>query len=207
MQDSNEVYMYIGGELKEKSLSEFYDLLAELASKEQQKKLKKNFIKILKGDYNIDSDMFSIAPEGTKLWVFVCGVSRIEDIENFCVENELSFVAHSKRYIVGDGDETSDYTRYEWGPEFDYVKSIPTDCYFSETISRDYLNEVFTSARECIDLTKVPTKINSESPLTRGFAERVLAGENILEVLISRIESEFKEEIILPEFKLEDKKK
>lgn len=195
--------------MKVKEIPHFLELLGECGgpTEKQEKELKTYLPRILRGNDKIVSDDFDISIEGIYLYIFVRGEYRIEDIENFCQIHKLPFFAHSQRVIYDGGEENSDYSRLEWEPGMDYVKRIHTGIDFSETVSKEELDQLTKAARDCKDFKKLPTKLNSTHSETKEFARRCLAGEDLVSLLLEGIEGLFQKQIVVPEFKLEKVKR
>ncbi len=203
MRESNYVSMNIGGVLKKELLPKFLKILSEYPSKEVLKDLKSNFSKVLRGTYNVDSDLFSICKQGAILWVWVFGAYRLDDLEEFLISNSLPFVTRSKSVTdTDDGDQRYDYYRYEWEPGFKFTRDTQTSSNFSEETSKMELDVYLEAARECKDFKSLPSKINNSSEYTQEFAKRCLVGESVLDILLEKIEGLFRKEITLPEFKV-----
>lgn len=202
-QDCNNVSMFIGGNLDKKLQPALLEILEELTSSASVKTLKRNLSRYLKGTSTFDTDILRIEKTDLQLSIWARHTSRLDDLETFCKENNLPFMVFSQEVAFGgDGAEINRYYQYGWEPGWDYVQTTDVDYRYSEVIGKADISNYLKAARECLDFKTLPSKINNESCITREFAERCLAGENLTAILLEKIEGQFQKERVLPEFKV-----
>ena len=202
-QESCKVDMYIGGDLNKKALTELKEILADCASMEAAKSFKRNFSKIVSGKTEFSSHLFCASFESGYFYINVRHSSRLYDLEEFCKRHNLTQIIYSQHLVCdGDGAESSNYMRYEWKPGYEDYDRISTGYDFCQEVSASDLEPLLHAAKECKDFKKLPTLLGTSQCITSEFAERCLAGEDLLDILISKIESKIQKEIKLPPFKI-----
>jgi len=199
------VKMTIGGNLKKIKVKKLLEVLNDTA---EIKITKAQWEEVLKGktlgsNTTFVFDGWEIQLDCSELTVWVREYDRLENLEDFCIKAKLTFVSECCRAGTdGEGREFEEHCTYQWAPGFGEPQYIENGYDGSERISAQYLKEILRAAKEVRDFKKLPKLINSDSDKVKEFAKEILAGKDILDVVLSGIEGLITKEVSVPEFKI-----